>query len=83
MNFADPQPTARTQCTVTHEPTRLPRPAVTPHRGTPSVRSQWLWVLALAGLSACATHRADPPQCKGPYAPINQPSSVASNDSQR
>ncbi len=40
-------------------------------------------VLALATLSACATHRSDPPQCKGPFTPINQPSSVASNGPQR
>jgi hypothetical protein len=40
-------------------------------------------VLALASLCACATHRSDPPQCKGPFTPINQSSSVASNGSQR
>jgi hypothetical protein len=40
-------------------------------------------VLALASLSACATHRSDPPQCKGPFTPINQSSSVASNGPQR
>jgi hypothetical protein len=40
-------------------------------------------VLALATLSACATHRSDPPQCKGPFTPINQSSSVASNGPQR
>jgi hypothetical protein len=40
-------------------------------------------VLALAGLAACATHRSDPPQCKGPFTPINQSSSVASNGPQR
>ena len=40
-------------------------------------------VLALASLSACATHRSDPPQSKGPFTPINQPASVASNGPQR
>lgn len=40
-------------------------------------------VLALASLSACATHRSDPPHCKGPFTPINQSSSVASNGPQR
>jgi hypothetical protein len=40
-------------------------------------------MLALAALSACATHRSDPPHCKGPFTPINQSSSVASNGSQR
>jgi hypothetical protein len=41
------------------------------------------FVLALATLSACATHRSDPPQCKGPFTPINHTSSVASNGPQR
>jgi len=41
------------------------------------------WVLTLLSLSACATHRHEPPQCKGPFTPINQPSSVASNGPQR
>jgi hypothetical protein len=40
-------------------------------------------VLALATLTACATHRSDPPQCKGPFTPINQSSSVVSNGPQR
>ena len=40
-------------------------------------------VLALATLTACATHRSDPPQCKGPFTPINQSSSVTSNGPQR
>ena len=46
-----------------------------------------LRVLALAfvvvGLTACATHRADPPKCKGPFTPINQSSPVVSNGAQR
>ena len=41
------------------------------------------FVLALSTLTACATHRSDPPQCKGPFTPINQSSSVASNGPQR
>jgi hypothetical protein len=45
--------------------------------------TQCTFVLALATLSACATHRSDPPQCKGPFTPINQTSSVASNGPQR
>jgi hypothetical protein len=24
------------------------------------------------GLAGCATHRAEPPRCKGPFTPINQ-----------
>ncbi len=40
-------------------------------------------VLALAGLAACATHRSDPPQCNGPFTPINHSSPVASNGPQR
>jgi hypothetical protein len=46
-----------------------------------------LRVLALAfvvaGLVACATHRADPPKCKGPFTPINQSYPVVSNGAQR
>lgn len=40
-------------------------------------------VLVLAVLSACATHRNDPPQCKGPFTPINPSSPVTSNVPQR
>lgn len=36
--------------------------------------------MALLGLcvalSGCVTHRGDPPTCKGPYTPINQPAGV-------
>ncbi len=39
--------------------------------------------LALVGLSACATHRGDPPKCKGTFTPINPSSSVVANGSQR
>jgi hypothetical protein len=39
--------------------------------------------LAVAGLAACATHRSEPPQCKGPFTPINQSSKVVSNGPQR
>jgi hypothetical protein len=39
--------------------------------------------LALACLSACATHRGDPPKCKGGFTPINQSSRVVANDPQR
>jgi len=52
-------------------------------RGRHSLPTRYALVLALATLSACATHRSDPPQCKGPFTPINQSSSVASNVSQR
>ena len=45
--------------------------------------SRWALTLVMAGLAACATHRGDPPKCKGPFTPINQSSSVASNGSQR
>jgi hypothetical protein len=49
--------------------------------------SGWLpgWTLSLAvfGLAACATHRGDPPKCKGPFTPINQSSSVVANGPQR
>ena len=45
--------------------------------------ARYTLVLALATLSACATHRSDPPQCKGPFTPINHTSSVASNGPQR
>ena len=52
-------------------------------RGRHSLLTRYALVLLLATLSACATHRSDPPQCKGPFTPINQSSSVASNVSQR
>lgn len=52
-------------------------------RGRHSLLTRYALVLALATLSACATHRSDPPQCKGAFTPINQSSSVASNVSQR
>jgi hypothetical protein len=45
--------------------------------------SRWSLTFALASLAACATHRGQPPQCKGPFTPINQSSSVVSNGSQR
>jgi hypothetical protein len=35
-------------------------------------------VLVISLLGACATHRGDPPKCKGPYTPIN-PSSALSD----
>jgi hypothetical protein len=39
--------------------------------------------VVIAGLTACATHRADPPKCKGPFTPINQSSPGVSNGAQR
>jgi hypothetical protein len=45
--------------------------------------SGWTLALAVFGLSACATHRGDPPKCKGPFTPINPSSSVVSNGAQR
>ena len=39
----------------------------------------WIMVLTALCLSACATHRSDPPQCKGPFTPINQSTSVVPN----
>jgi hypothetical protein len=52
-------------------------------RGRCGLLTRCTCVLVLATLSACATHRNDPPQCKGPFTPINQTSSVASNGPQR
>ena len=45
--------------------------------------SGWTLTLAVFGLAACATHRGDPPKCKGPFTPINPSSSVVSNGPQR
>ena len=45
--------------------------------------SGWILTLAVFGLSACATHRGDPPKCKGPFTPINPSSSVVTNGPQR
>jgi hypothetical protein len=39
--------------------------------------------LAVVSLAACATHRGDPPKCKGAFTPINPSSSVVPNGSQR
>ena len=47
------------------------------------VVSRWTLTLAVASLAACATHRSEPPQCKGPFTPINQSSKVVANGSQR
>ncbi len=61
-------------------------------RATPISRSpsNWLHLIsrctltfALAGLTACATPRSDPPKCKGAFTPINQSSSVVAHGSQR
>jgi hypothetical protein len=61
---------------------RLPR--VSRHRGSwRGVVSRWTLTLAVGSLAACATHRSEPPQCTGPFTPINQSSSVVSNGSQR
>jgi hypothetical protein len=48
-----------------------------------TVVSRWTLMLALASLAACATHRSEPPQCKGPFTPINQSSSGVSDGPQR
>jgi hypothetical protein len=45
--------------------------------------ARWALTLLMAGLAACATHRSDPPKCKGAFTPINQSSSVTANGSQR
>jgi hypothetical protein len=61
---------------------RLPR--VSRYRGSwCGVVFRWTLTLAVASLAACATHRSEPPQCKGPFTPINQSSSVVSNGPQR
>ncbi len=39
--------------------------------------------LTVAILAACATHRGEPPTCKGAFTPINPSSSVLSHGSQR
>jgi hypothetical protein len=59
-------------------------PRVSRSRGSwCGVVSRWTLTLAVASLAACATHRSEPPQCKGPFTPINQSSSVVSNGPQR
>jgi hypothetical protein len=40
-------------------------------------------MLAIAGLAACATHRSDPPKCKGAFTPINQSVAAVNYGSQR
>jgi hypothetical protein len=59
-------------------------PRVSRYRGSGcDVVSRWTLTLAVASLAACATHRSEPPQCKGPFTPIIQSSSVVSNGPQR
>jgi hypothetical protein len=58
-------------------------PAIVSHPRARTVISRWMLVLVLAHLTACATHRHAPPECKGSYTPINQTSSVVSNGPQR
>jgi hypothetical protein len=61
---------------------RVPR--ILCHRGPwRGVVARWTLTLAVASLAACATHRSEPPQCKGPFTPINKSSSVVSNGPQR
>jgi hypothetical protein len=61
---------------------RTPRFSRNPWIGRSSVY-RWALALVMASLAACASHRGDPPKCKGTFTPINQPSSVAANGSQR
>jgi hypothetical protein len=68
--------------TLEESPMRVPR--VSRHRRSwRRVVFRWTLTLAVASLAACATHRSEPPQCKGPFTPINQSSSVVSNGPQR
>ena len=46
------------------------------------VRGSLAVMCLLAPLAGCATHRNDPPRCKGAFTPINQ-SPVTSHDPQR
>jgi hypothetical protein len=68
--------------TPEESPMRVPRVSCH-HRNWRGVVSRWMLTLAIASLAACATHRSEPPQCKGPFTPINQSSSVVSNGQQR
>jgi hypothetical protein len=62
----------------------MPSFSIVPHcHGLRVLVARCTLLLTLTGLGACATHRSDPPQCKGAFTPINQSSSVASNGSQR
>jgi hypothetical protein len=44
---------------------------------------RWALVGLISSVAACATHRGEPPKCKGAFTPINQPAAVVSNGSQR
>ncbi len=61
---------------------RLSRVSRSRRNGLGRLASRTL-ILVVFGLSACATHRTDPPKCKGPFTPINQSSPVVSNGTQR
>jgi hypothetical protein len=58
-------------------------PAIVPRPRMRAAIARWMLVLVLGHLTACATHRHAPPECKGPYTPINQTSAVVSNGPQR
>jgi hypothetical protein len=61
----------------------MPLPAMVPDPRISTFIVRWMLVLVLVHLTACATHRHSPPECKGPYSPINQTSAVVSNGPQR
>ena len=71
---------------VLSQPTDLDQPSAT-ERGPGSRGSRraircccrGIAVLTTVGIAACATHRSDPPQCKGPFTPINPTSAVVSH----
>jgi hypothetical protein len=62
---------------------RMLLPPISCHRRLGRVLFRWTLMLGLVSLAACATHRDQPPDCKGPFTPINQSSSVVSNGPQR
>jgi hypothetical protein len=39
-------------------------------------------IVVLSLLAACASHRTAPPECNGPYTPVNPAMAVAANGTQ-
>jgi hypothetical protein len=83
MNRAGRPLNSQTLCTVTSGALRVGLPAVVSRPARIIFFRRCISILFFGLLAACATHRSEPPQCKGPFTPINLSSSVAHNGPQR
>jgi hypothetical protein len=67
------------QDTSEESPMRVPHVSLDRRIWRSVVSRRTLTLAVFLCLAACATHRGEPPQCKGPFTPINQSSSVVAN----